>query len=119
MKHLALVMLLAVSTGALASRELQSLEAFDLASVNLVRVVGSKAVGTPYALIRDPNCRLHRAFRGDYIGTAGALVRQVRRDGLTLRVPYLDQSGEWQVRVEVMRIGETNASCQRQMDLEK
>ncbi|WP_416208620.1 pilus assembly protein PilP [Acidovorax sp.] len=62
-----------------ATRDLQSLEAFDKASLSVKAVYFNKSTKQPYAVIRDPGGYVHRVYRGDYLGKNFGRVVEISR----------------------------------------
>ena len=52
---------------AYATRERQSLEAFESGSLVVKEIYFNKLMNYSYAVIRDPGGFIHRAYKGDYL----------------------------------------------------
>lgn len=95
MKWLWLFLLLTSPLTALSMRERQALEAFDLASLKVEAVYFKNEIGRPYALVRDTNGYLHRAFLGDYLGRNSGRITQISKQRMELCELHEGSQGEW------------------------
>ncbi|TJZ63863.1 pilus assembly protein PilP [Chitiniphilus eburneus] len=77
-----------------AARDRQSLEAFDLSSLKIVKIYLNEKC-SPFALVRDPNGYVHRAYLGDYVGKNFGVVKEINRRGLRIMELY-GAGDEWE-----------------------
>lgn len=81
---------------AFATRERQSLEAFDVNSLAVKAIYFNKSRGYSYAIIRDPGGYVHRAYKGDYLGkNFGRIVELSRKKGVRALEAVQNEDGEW------------------------
>ncbi|WP_110692527.1 pilus assembly protein PilP [Salinicola halophyticus] len=97
-----------------AERPRQPLEAFELDSLSLV---GTLTVGkTPSALVAAPDGRVHRLFRGNYLGRDYGRIVSVEPRGLTLVETVRDSAGGWTERRQQLEMAkqESDGASRRQ-----
>ena len=83
-------------------RPKEPLEEFPLEGLHMVGYLYQNRVG--YAVIRDPEGKLHRVKAGNHIGMNFGLIKEVNETGLIVKEMVPDSAGDWSERVSSLQL---------------